>query len=77
MFKMRSAGGWLFGSVCFAIGSALQIVGTVRLTGRLPHDWVGIGIYGATAVLFAICALGFCIQWSKEKQRGRAAEDDG
>jgi len=79
MLKMRSAGGWLFGSVCFTVGSALQIFGTVRLAGRLPHDWVGIGIYGATAVLFAICALGFYVQSIRQRQqeRGKVVEDDG
>jgi hypothetical protein len=79
MLKMHSARGWLFGAVCFAIGTILQIVGTVRLAGRLPQDWVGIGIYSTTAVLFAICALGFYIQWRKEESEERAggSEEDG
>ena len=67
MFSMHSAKGWLFGAVCFAIGFVLQIVGTARLACRLPHDWVGMGIYGTTAVLFAICAFGFYIQWLKQR----------
>ncbi len=71
MFKMHSARGWLFGAVCFTIGTVLQVVGTARLAGRLPHDWVGIGIYGTTAVLFAICALGFYTQWRKEESKER------
>ena len=79
MFKMQSAKGWLFGAICFTIGFVLQLIGTIRLAGRLPHDWVGIGIYGATAVLFAVCALGFYVQWRKEKpkERERGSEGDG
>ena len=77
MFKMHSARGWLFGAVCFTVGAVLQIVGTVRLAGRLPQDWVGIGIYGTTAVLFAVCALGFCIQWRKEESKGKTGESEG
>jgi hypothetical protein len=77
MSKMQSANGWLFGAVCFSIGAVLQVIGTARLSGRMPHDWVGVGIYGATAILFAICALGFYIQWRKEKQQEGDPEDDG
>ena len=79
MLNMEGARGWLFGAVCFTIGFALQIIGTARLACRLPHDWAGIGIYSATAVLFAICALGFYIQWrkGKPKESARESKQDG
>jgi hypothetical protein len=76
---MQSAKGWLFGCVCFTVGFVLQTVGTARLACRLPHDWVGIGIYGATTSLFTVCAFGFYIQWRKEKSKEivRWSEGDG
>ena len=31
-----------------------QIVGTVRYIMRLPNDWLGIGLYLITVILFTI-----------------------
>jgi hypothetical protein len=76
MFRMRSAKGWLFGAVCFTVGFALQVIVIARLACRLSHDWVGLGLYGASAVLFAICAFGFYIQYRKERQKEGARQPE-
>jgi len=55
-------------AVCSGIAAVLQGIGLVRYLGRLPDDWVGIILYGVTAVAFAVIAVGFFIQWRKERR---------
>ena len=55
-------------AVCLAIAVILQAIGLARYVGRFPDDWVGIGLYSAALVGFAIAAVGFFIQWQKEKK---------
>ena len=56
---MEKSKSWLIGTVCFAIGFIFQLYGTIRYIGRLPDDYIGIAIYSATTVFFAIAAIGF------------------
>ena len=60
--------GLLIATVCSAIACLLQIILLLRYLDRLPDDWVGIGLYAAAIVAFAIGAIGFYIQWRKQKQ---------
>ena len=54
-------------AVCTGIACILQSIGLVRYMGRLPDDWLGIILYGVTAAALAVIAVGFFIQWRKEK----------
>ena len=58
----------LIGAVANAVACLLQIVGLVRYAGRLPDDRVGIGLYVATAIAFALGAFGFYARWKKGKR---------
>ena len=58
-------------AVCLAIAVILQATGLARYVDRLPDDWVGVGLYSAALVGFAIAAVSFFIQWQKEKKLGR------
>jgi hypothetical protein len=60
----------LIGAVANAVACLLQIVGLVRYVGRLPGDRVGIGLYVATAIAFALGAFGFYARWKKGKREG-------
>ena len=60
----------LIGAVANAVACLLQIVGLVRYVGRLPDDRVGIGLYAATAIAFALGAFGFYARWKKGKREG-------
>ncbi|MFN2134122.1 MAG: hypothetical protein ACK2VD_26615 [Anaerolineae bacterium] len=42
-----------------AAACIFQIIGLVRYVGRLPDDWIGIGLYAVTIVAFAVGAIGF------------------
>jgi hypothetical protein len=53
------------------------VIVVARLANRLPHDWVGLGLYATSAFLFVICAFGFYIQWKKEESKERAGESEG
>jgi len=53
-------------SVAAAVACILQIIGLIRYIGRLPEDYVGIGLFSFTAVAFAIVSIGFFIQWRKQ-----------
>ena len=64
---MKRPTGLLTVAVCLTVACILQGVGLARYVTRLPHDWVGIGLYIAAAVGFAIAAIGFFIQWKKYK----------
>jgi hypothetical protein len=62
MMKTNGSGGMLVGAICLAVACALQIVGLIRYVGRLPADWVGIGLYIASIIAFAVAALAFYIR---------------
>ena len=51
------------------IACILQSIALVRYLNRLPDDWVGIVLYGVTAIAFGVIAAGFFIQWNKEKRK--------
>lgn len=53
-------------SVSAAVACILQVIGLIRYIGRLPQDYVGIGLFSFTAVAFAIVSIGFFIQWKKQ-----------
>jgi len=58
----------LIAAFCLIIAFALQSIFLARYVGRLPHDWVGIGLYGAALSGFALAAAGFIIQWGRQKR---------
>jgi len=68
----------LIAAFCLVIACVLQAVFLARYVGRLPHDWVGIGLYSAALIGFALAATGFLIQWRRQKRvedRGLVAEE--
>jgi hypothetical protein len=67
---VKNPQGHLFAALCSAFAFLLQSIGTVRYVWRLPDDWVGIGLYLTTAVLFAVIAVGFYGKWRSERQVG-------
>ena len=44
-----------------------SLICNINYFGRLPYDWVGIGLSIVTIVAFAIGVIGFYIQWRKQK----------
>jgi hypothetical protein len=48
------------------VACVLQIVGLVRYLGRLPNDWVGIGLYAVAIVAFALGAIGSYVQSTRK-----------
>jgi hypothetical protein len=64
---MERSKSWLVGAICFAIGFIFQLYGTIRYIGRLSDDYIGIVIYSATTVFFAIAAIGFFSNYRKTK----------
>lgn len=65
--KPTESKNFVIGAVANAVLCLLQIVGLVRYVGRLPGDRVGIGLYAATAIAFALSAFGFYARWKKGK----------
>ena len=51
------------------VACILQIIGLIRYLIRLPEDWVGIVLYIATIIAFALIAVGFYIQWRQQKSQ--------
>jgi hypothetical protein len=49
-------------AVISAVACLFQIIGLVRYVGRLPDDWIGIGLYAVTIVAFAVGAIGFYVR---------------
>ena len=56
--RIRKVKSWLIVAVCLSVACVLQVIGLARYVGRLPDDWVGIGLYSATFVGFAFAAGG-------------------
>ncbi|MFH1662680.1 MAG: hypothetical protein ABH934_02000 [Chloroflexota bacterium] len=54
-------------AVASAMACILQVIGLVLYLGRSPNDWVGIGLYSATIIAFAVAAFGFFAQWKRQK----------
>ncbi len=69
----------LFVALCLTIACILQAIALARYVGRLPDDWVGIGLYSAALVGFAVAAIGFFIQWQSEKdvEKRQRLEEQG
>jgi hypothetical protein len=65
---VKNPRGYLFAALCSGFAFLLQGIGTVRYVSRLPDDWVGIGLYLTTAVLFAVIAVGFYGKYMSERQ---------
>ena len=63
--------GFLFAALCLAIVCILQAIALARYVGRLPDDWVGIGLYSAALVGFVVASIGFFIRWQSEKDMER------
>lgn len=66
---MKKSAGFFMGAACLVIASILQVIGLARYINRLPDDWVGIGLYIATIIVFLLAGTGFSIQWRKEKRK--------
>jgi hypothetical protein len=64
--KTGKAKNMLLGAAASAVACVLQIIGLVRYVGRLPDDWLGIGLYAVSAIAFAAGALGFYVRWRRE-----------
>ena len=67
--KIGKTRGLLIVAVSAIVACVLQVIGLVRYLGRLPEDWVGIGLYSATIIAFAIVAVGFYIQWRQQESK--------
>ena len=67
--RMKRSTAFLGAALCSSAGFVAQAIGLARYVGRLPDDWVGVGLYGATLIAFAIGATGFSIRWRKELRR--------
>ncbi len=52
-------------AIAASLGCLFQIAGLIRYLGRLPQDWIGITLYSASIIAFAVAALGFYIQWRR------------
>jgi len=74
---MRRSTSFLIVMVAILIAVVLQAVALGRHIDRLPDDWVGIGLYSAALVGFALAAVGFAIQWRRARQQEAAKEDAG
>lgn len=74
---MKRSTALLGAALCSSAGFVVQAVGLARYVGRLPDDWVGVGLYSTTLVAFAIGAAGFSIRWRKELRRERESRDGG
>ena len=72
---MKRSTAFLGAALCSSAGFIVQAVGLARYAGRLPDDWVAVGLYGAALVAFAIGAVGFSIQWRRELRRERESGD--
>jgi hypothetical protein len=64
--KTMKSRNMLIAAVCSTVACLLQVIGLIRYLSRLPDDWVGIGLYIATIVAFALGAIGFYGRWAKE-----------
>ncbi|MFC1985877.1 hypothetical protein ACFLWC_02650 [Chloroflexota bacterium] len=58
--------GLLIAALSALIACILQVIGLIRYLGRLPEDWIGIGLYSTTIIAFLITAIGFFIQFRKQ-----------
>ena len=67
--KMKKSSRKLFIALCLTAACILEAIVLLRLIDRLSDEWVGIGIYSAALVAFAIAAIGFYIQWHREKAK--------
>ena len=66
---MKNAKRSLVLGISSAIACILQSIALVMYLNRLPDDWVGIVLYGVTAIAFSVIAAGFFIQWKKAKRK--------
>ena len=66
--KIAKPKGLLIAAVCSVIACFLQIMGFIRYLARLPDDWIGSALYITTIAAFSLGAIGFYIQWRKQKQ---------
>jgi len=58
---------FLIGAFFSAAACIFQIIGLIRYLNRLPDDWFGIVLYMVTVVAFAVGAVGFFVQYRREK----------
>ena len=61
--------GFLLVAVLAIVACVFQVVGLVRHLDRLPEDKVGVGLYIATIVAFALVAVGYYAQWRRQKSK--------
>ena len=75
---MKRSTTFIIMTLALPIAIILQVIGLTRYAGRLPDDWVGIGLYSATLGGFALAAVGFLIQWRKQRrvEKGELAEEE-
>jgi len=63
--------GFLAGALFSAAACVFQIIGLIRYLGRMPDDWLGIALYIVTIAAFTVGALGFFIQYRKNKEESK------
>lgn len=72
--KISKSTSFLIAGACLASACLLQGIVLARHVARLPHDWVGIGLYIAAVVGFAFAAVGFCLGWIRGKRKEQLEE---
>ena len=48
--RLKRSTAFLGAAICASAGFVVQAVGLARYVGRLPDDWVAVGLYSATLV---------------------------
>jgi len=59
----RTAKGYLAFAICATVACILGIIGTMRYIGRLPDDTLGVVLYIAASMLYAVLATICYIRW--------------
>lgn len=65
--RLQKGDAFLLGAVILGLAALLQTIGLVRYLGRLPDDWIGIGLYIAVIAGCATAAAGFYLEWRRQR----------
>lgn len=57
---------YLIVAIAAGVACLLQIFGLIRYVERMPKDGIGIGLYAATILAFALASFGFFRQARKK-----------
>jgi hypothetical protein len=56
----------LIAALIFTAACLSQIIGFIHYSRRIPHDWLGIDLFIATIIGFAVLAGLFYFRWTME-----------